>query len=129
MKKGMLMFLAVVLAFMPLMSASANATEVTSAEPIFSKPTVSANFTDDCVMLVMTNEASLSKLNYGVSDFSEIDCKSVTNLSESKTKKRWKCNYQAKLLRRLAEAPAQMHYQAILMLLTWKALTRFCVLN
>ncbi|MBE6976315.1 MAG: hypothetical protein E7439_03860 [Ruminococcaceae bacterium] len=86
-EKRMLIFLAVVLAFMPLMSASANATEVTSAEPISSKPTVSANFTDDCVMLVMTNEASLSKLNYSASDFTEIDCKSVTNLSESKTKK------------------------------------------
>lgn len=42
------------------------------------------DFTDDCVMVVLTHEASLEFTNYTPADFPEIDCAEIEDLSSAK---------------------------------------------
>ena len=76
----------------PLLSASVQATtSVQSGVDTIAKENnhinVAGNFEDDCVILILTNEASLSELHYSTSHFSEIGCKKVTNLSQAMTRR------------------------------------------
>lgn len=92
MRKTASVLLAVSFMLMPVLNASAQVSEITTSnvgsnEKISSSSKIAGNFEDDCVILVMTNEASLSQLHYSTSDFSEIECKSITNLSPAMTSK------------------------------------------
>lgn len=54
----------------------------TSEEKIYCTATLDSDFADDSVIVVMTNSASLAFKEYRAADFSEIDCKSVQNLTD-----------------------------------------------
>lgn len=54
-------------------------------EKIYSTATLEDDFADNRVLVVLTNEASVSLQNYGLSDFSEINCNRVSNLTQSAT--------------------------------------------
>ncbi|MBO5323556.1 MAG: S8 family serine peptidase [Oscillospiraceae bacterium] len=56
-------------------------------EKIFSTATLEDDFTEDCVLVVLTNTASLECFDYGVADFPEIDCTDVINLSSAMTER------------------------------------------
>lgn len=73
-------FLAIILVFTPLGSTFVKASESVSTTPvtgdkIYCTATLEDNFADDCVMVVLSNAASLSKTDYSTSDFSEITVK------------------------------------------------------
>ena len=51
----------------------------------YSTATLDDNFDEDSVLVVMSNAASLSKFHYETSDFSEVGCKSIVNLSQATT--------------------------------------------
>lgn len=92
MKKAIAVLLAAMFMLVPFLNASVQATEVQSLgtgtdEKISSSTKVTGSFEDDCVILIMTNEASLGQLHYSTSDFSEVACKSITNLSQAMTSK------------------------------------------
>ena len=46
--------------------------------------TMMNDFTDDCVMVVLTHEASLQFVNYTPADFPEIECAEIEDLSSAK---------------------------------------------
>lgn len=52
---------------------------------IYCTATIEDNFADDCVLVVLTNEASLSPNDYTAADFPEISCIGVSNLTQSAT--------------------------------------------
>lgn len=47
--------------------------------------TIDESFAEDHIIVVMTNEASLSGKDYKIFDFSEIPCKSISNLTPTTT--------------------------------------------
>ena len=53
-------------------------------EKVYSTATLEDDFAEDCVLVVLTNSASVARFDYSVSDFSEIDCISVAfvNISD-----------------------------------------------
>ena len=92
--KRIAVILAIIFVFAPFSNASVKASESTSANvgtvtegKVYSNATLDDHFVDNCVMVVLSNAASLSKLSYSASDFSEINCKSAVNLTEAKTNK------------------------------------------
>lgn len=58
-------------------------------EKMYCTATLEDNFFDDCVHVVMKNAASLASFDYDATDFPEISCTSVTNLTQAKPIK-WK---------------------------------------
>lgn len=57
--------------------------KITSEEKLYSTATIDDNFTDDKVMVILSNAASLASQDYNAFSFSEINCKKVTNYSQS----------------------------------------------
>lgn len=90
MKKVVAVLLAAMLILAPTLNVSVQATE---GQPLNNLTTgenakiTTSSFKDNSVIVFMTNEASLSKFQYNTSDFSAINCKSVTNLSHYTTEK------------------------------------------
>ena len=90
MKKVIALLLAAMLILAPTLNVSVQATE---GQPLTNLTTgekakiTTSSFKDNSVIVFMTNEASLSKFQYNTSDFSAINCKSVTNLSHYTTEK------------------------------------------
>lgn len=52
-------------------------------QKVYCNATLEDDFVDDSVMIVLTNDVSLQLKEYSVSDFNEVDCKSVINLTET----------------------------------------------
>ncbi len=56
---------------------------ISKGEKVYSGVTLEDDFEDDSVMVILTNEASLSGKVYAASDFSEIACSSVNDLTST----------------------------------------------
>ena len=80
--------LTVSLAELGIIASSSKVTELTgtSEEKILSKATINDDFADDRVLVVFSNESSLSFKTYIPSDFEEINCKKIVDLSVSESK-------------------------------------------
>ena len=90
MRKITATLLAVLLLMLPLLNTSVYSMEVTpesaeTASTATNNITTAATFEEDSVIVIMTNTASLSKFHYETSDFSEVGCKSIVNLSQATT--------------------------------------------
>ena len=58
-------------------------TAVSDAEvKVYCQATLDDDFADDQIIVVLNNKASLMSKDYGVSDFSEIQCRSISNLTD-----------------------------------------------
>ena len=70
-----------------LMTTSANVTIIGASSNVLASnnKTVTANFSDDCIIVVVSNKTGRSNISYSVSDFAEIGCERVINLSASIT--------------------------------------------
>ena len=94
-KTKILLSLIVVCIMITILNAgAANASEanitylndsLVSEEKIYCTATLEDNFTDNHVLVVLTNAASLASQEYNASLFAEIDCVSVENQSQQKT--------------------------------------------
>lgn len=73
---AMVMFLIIALV-LPTTIIIASASSASNNETIKSSATVENDFADNRVIVILTQEASLSFIDYTPEDFSEVDCKSV----------------------------------------------------
>ena len=61
--------------------------EAVSREKVYCEASLEDDFTDDAVMIVLTNEASLEFVDYTLEDFREIGCVEIQDLSSAKGNK------------------------------------------
>ncbi|MBE6959984.1 MAG: hypothetical protein E7448_04600 [Ruminococcaceae bacterium] len=58
---------------------------ITIEDKVYSTATLADDFDDNHVLVVISNAASLAKLEYKCEDFDEINCKSIKNLTQTAT--------------------------------------------
>lgn len=86
-KYGLSLFLAIVLIF-NLTQKNVYVAEGADTETLVdNEETVEADFADDCVLVVLTNEASLAVDQYDTSTFAGINCSGIQSLTQAKETK------------------------------------------
>ncbi|MBE6959910.1 MAG: hypothetical protein E7448_04220 [Ruminococcaceae bacterium] len=58
---------------------------VLEEQKLYASATINDDFDDSHIIVVLSNAASLAKFQYRLNDFSEVNCKSITNMTQSST--------------------------------------------
>ncbi len=81
-KKLLTSILVLVVVLLGVFSSNITKAEEISEEKVYCNATIDDNFTDNEVLVVLTNEESLEFNEYTINDFSEINCVAIEDLTD-----------------------------------------------